>query len=139
KPRCRPPRRSNSIVDCGSADVPLKMTPEGERIYRLEGSGLLHKADFERAQIALSGEIAGAGRGKLLVVLDGFDGWAPEDDWGDMNFYMTEGDAIQRIAIVGDERWRSEMLMFAVADLRKSPVEYFPPGEIDYARAWLNR
>ena len=50
---------------------------------------------------------------------------------------MSYGDAITRIAIVGDERWRSEMLMFAAADLRKAPVEFFSEGAITTARAWL--
>ena len=119
--------------------MPLKTTPESGGIYRLDVSGLLSKADFERSQVTIAGAIARSGPIKLLVVLDRFGGWAPDDDWGGMNFYMTEGDAIQRIAIVGDERWRDEMLMFAVADLRKAPVEYFPESEIKYARAWLSR
>ena len=46
---------------------------------------------------------------------------------------------IDRIAIVGDERWRSEALMFAGADLRRAPVEYFAgsSSEDGAARAWL--
>ena len=51
---------------------------------------------------------------------------------------MELRDAIQRIAIVGNERWRAEMLMFAAADLRRAPVEFFPEGELTKARAWLS-
>jgi hypothetical protein len=54
-----------------------------------------------------------------------------------LNFYLKHGDAITRIAIVGDERWRSLSLMFASADLRRAPVEFFSPDKLADARAWL--
>jgi hypothetical protein len=55
-----------------------------------------------------------------------------------MGFYMKHGDAITRIAIVGDERWRDLAMMFASADLRKAPVEFFPENAMAQARAWLS-
>jgi hypothetical protein len=74
---------------------------------------------------------------RLLFVLQGFEGWEPKDDWSDLSFYVKHGDRIERIALVGDERWRDETLMFAVADLRKAPVEFFPAHAVEDARAWL--
>ncbi len=56
----------------------------------------------------------------------------------DLTFYVKHGGAIERIAIVGDERWRSQSLMFAGADLRKAPVEFFSPEQAADARAWLS-
>jgi hypothetical protein len=39
---------------------------------------------------------------------------------------------------LGDEKWRNETLMFASADLRRAPVEFFSsPNALDEARAWL--
>jgi hypothetical protein len=72
-----------------------------------------------------------------LCVLKGFQGWDSGGHWDNMSFYMTHGDAIQRIAIVGDERWRDLATMFASADLRKAPVEFFPEDAMARARAWL--
>ncbi len=51
---------------------------------------------------------------------------------------MKHGDAIERIAIVGPSRWRDHMLMFAGAELRKAPVQYFPVGTDAEARTWLS-
>ena len=59
------------------------------------------------------------------------------DDWSGLSSYITHGDSIERIAIVGPERWRSETMMFAIADLRKAPVEFFPEDAAAAARAWL--
>ena len=55
-----------------------------------------------------------------------------------MTFYVKHGDSIERIAIVGDERWRGEALMFAAADLRRAPVEFFAESALAEARAWLS-
>lgn len=115
----------------------LTMTPEGEGVYRLDVSGLLRKADLDFWQAALASQMVKAGDVRLLVVLDRFLGWDPGDNWSDLSFYAAHGDRIARIAIVGDERWRSEMLMFAVADLRKAPVEYFVAEALANARTWL--
>ena len=41
---------------------------------------------------------------RLLIWLDEFEGWEPRDDWRDLSFYAKHGDAVERIAIVGDER-----------------------------------
>ena len=58
--------------------------------------------------------------------------------WNDLSFYVKHGDTIERIAIVGPERWRSETLMFAGADLRRAPVGFFAEGAVAEARAWLS-
>ena len=73
-------------------------------------------------------------------MLDGFEGWEPRDNWSDLTFDAKYSDCIDRIAIVGDERWRSEAPMFAGADLRRAPVEYFGGSsrEDGGARAWLS-
>jgi hypothetical protein len=115
----------------------LAITHEGDAVYRLDVTGVLRKADFDRCQKTLAGEIDRLGSVRLLVVLDRFEGWDASDNWSDLAFYATYGDRIARIAIVGEERWRSHMLMFAAADLRKAPVEYFAEQAIGTARSWL--
>jgi hypothetical protein len=79
-----------------------------------------------------------AGTVRLLFVLTGFEGWEPGAPWNDLTFYVRHGERIERIAIVGDERWKSESLMFAGADLRSGPVEFFVPGALTKAREWLS-
>ncbi len=78
---------------------------------------------------------ARTGSARLLWVLDGFEGWDPQDRWDDLTYYVSHGDRIDRIAIVGPARWRSETVMFA--GVRRAPVEFFVDGTLDLARAWL--
>lgn len=117
--------------------VPATVGSEGGNRYRVDVSGMLRKSEMEKAQATLVQEMAHAGKVRLLFVLDQFKGWEKGPDWGDMRFYETHGQKVERIAIVGEERWRDDALMFALADLRKSPTRYFLPAEIDGARAWL--
>ena len=96
-----------------------------DNVYRLEVHGTLRKVELERCQDVLIDEMAASAPIRLLFLLEGFEGWEPDEDWNDLTFYMKHGGAIERIAIVGDERWRSLSMMFAAADLRRAPVEFF--------------
>jgi len=119
--------------------MPITVAREASGIFRLGISGLLRRSELDSAQAQLLGEMQrhGDATARLLVVLDAFEGWAPDPGWNDLTFYVRHGDAIVRIAIVGDERWRGHALMFAAADLRKGPVEYFAPEALSEAQAWL--
>ena len=121
--------------------MPTTLVREENRTYRLEIRGLLTKADLDRVQRELLDTISGdrGGTVRLLVRLEAFEGWETDPRWNDLSFYIVHGDSLERIAIVGDERWRGEALMFAAADLRKGPVEFFTPDLEAEARAWLRK
>jgi hypothetical protein len=117
--------------------MPISLHPESETVHRVEMSGLLRKEELDRCQAALVRDLRRVGHLHLLIVLEDFKGWAANPDWNDLTFYVQHGDAIERIAIVGDPRWKSQALMFAAAGLRKAPVEFFAEDDLAAARAWL--
>ena len=119
--------------------MPLTLSHDHGDTFRLEITGVLGKSELDQVQDQLLRELQrpGSPSARLLVVLQAFDGWESNSAWNDMHFYFFHGDVLARIAIVGEERWRSEALMFAAADLRRGPVEYFVPAEMDKAKAWL--
>jgi hypothetical protein len=114
------------------------MRHEHDDIYRLEIRRLLRQTDLARAENALLAEITRVGPVKLLVVLNGFEGFERQGNWDHAAFYTKHGDSIARIAIVGPERWRTEMLMFSAAGFRKGPVEFFQENASAEALAWLS-
>jgi hypothetical protein len=118
-------------------DMPITLQHEGDNIFRIGIQGMLRQSEMQQCQKQLVDEMHRLGTVRLLFVLDDFKGWAAQDNWNDLSFYVQHGDAIERIAIVGEERWRDHSLMFAAADLRKAPVEYFVRGALAQARAWL--
>jgi hypothetical protein len=117
--------------------MPIALQNDGDNVYRVDMSGLLRKAELDQCQAQLAAEIRRIGPVRLLITLNGFEGWEPGANWNDLSFYVKHGDSIERLAIVGDERWRNETLMFAGVDLRKAPVEFFPPSGTAEANAWL--
>jgi hypothetical protein len=136
----RPPRfrpQACSLLMGPGTSMSITLQHEDGNTYRLELCGTLQAADFERCQGELVREMGRVGRVRLLILLREFEGWDPDGRWNDLGFYTRHGDSIDRIAIVGPERWRGETLMFAGADLRAGPVEFFETAALTTARAWL--
>ena len=77
------------------------------------------------------------GKVRILVVAENFEGWQRGGNWGDISFQLEHDAEIERMAIVGDRKWEDLTLVFAAKGLRKFPIEYFEPGELSRARAWL--
>jgi hypothetical protein len=102
-------------------------------------SGTMTLADQKALQAEAKALIARGLQPRALLELDNFTGWEKSAGWGDMSFMVEHGDDIERMAIVGAERWRDEMLMFVAKGLRTTEIEYFGPGELDRAKQWLNR
>ena len=120
------------------AIMAISMQREDDNVYRLEVSGLLRRTDLEHCEAVLADEMRQTGQVKLLFVLKDFEGWETNGDWNDLTFYVKHGDAVERIAIVGDAKWRSHALMFAAAGLRRAPVQFFSEDDLPSARAWLS-
>jgi hypothetical protein len=119
-------------------EVPIELHHERDTTFRIDLRGTLRQSEFAHCQDEVLREASRLGPLRLLFVLDGFDGWDGGDTWNDLTFFVRHGDAIERIAIVGDERWRDLALMFAAADLRKAPVEYFA-ADLAAAHRWLDQ
>jgi hypothetical protein len=54
---------------------------------------------------------------------------------GDVSFLLEHESNMEKLAIVGDNKWRDEVLMFAGAGLRSNPLRYF--NDEASARSWL--
>jgi hypothetical protein len=117
--------------------MPIDLQNEGGNILRIELRGTLRQEEFAHCQQQVLHEVSRVGPVRLLFTLEGFEGWDSQDNWHDLGFFVRHGDAIERIAIVGDERWRDLALMFAAADLRNAPVEYFGAQDLASAHTWL--
>lgn len=100
-------------------------------------AGLLKKSEFDAAVNAEAAQWGPETRVRVLVLADEFQGWEQNEEWGDISFFFAHGDQIDRIAIVADPKWETEMMLFAGAGLRRAPVRFFPSGQTASARAWL--
>jgi len=107
-------------------------------VHVLQITGILTKKEFDDLRDNAAKKLGFFDRVKLLVIADKFDGWEAGADWGDSSFFSWHGWKIIKIAIVADPQWKSKFLAFTVAGLRRAPVEFFPTGQTEAARAWLD-
>jgi len=112
---------------------------EESGIFVLRVSGALRKEELDAVQAAgVKGMASDEDARVLVIVEEDFCGWVGSEEWGDMTFFVQHGDRIGKIAIVGDPQWKTRMLMFAGAGLRRAPVKYFTQDQLADARAWLS-
>ena len=117
--------------------MPVQIKYEPNDICVLRISGILKRSEFGAEQSALVRNIDTGSKPRLLVILEDFEGWERGADWNDLDFMISHGGEISKIAIVAEPRWEALALAFAGAGVRRAPVKFFPPSELEQARSWL--
>ena len=117
--------------------MPVEMNYEPDETCVLRISGILKRSEFGAQEKALARHIDSGSNPCLLVILENFEGWEGGADWNDLDFYISHGRKISKIAIVAERRWEPLALAFAGAGVRRTPVTFFPPNELGQARGWL--
>lgn len=100
-------------------------------------TGRLAQSELAAAQKDAAAILQKSGTKHMLVLAEKFEGWGT-GDWGDLTGQMAMEQYIDRMAIVGDDKWKSLALMFAGKGIRRMPIEYFAPADIAKAQAWLH-
>jgi hypothetical protein len=118
--------------------MPVQIDYEPKHLIVARFQGVLKRSEFGGTQNAAAKEIDAGFQPRVLAILDGFQGWERGADWNDLDFMLTHGNEIAKIAIVGDPRWETEALAFAGAGFRRAPVKFFPADGETQARAWLS-
>jgi hypothetical protein len=117
--------------------MPVQIQYQTHDICVLRISGTLKRSEFGAEERALARHIDTGSNPRLLVILENFEGWEGGADWNDLDFYILHGHKISKIAIVAERRWEPLALAFAGAGVRRTPVKFFPPNELEQARSWL--
>lgn len=100
-------------------------------------SGILTKPELDLCQKNAE-ETIQQGQAKILNIVTDFLGWDDNSgDWADLSFGERNDDYIQKMATVGDDKWRDQAAMFTLKGLRKFPIKYFSDGQEKLARLWL--
>jgi hypothetical protein len=106
-------------------------------VVTLKVSGTLTESELLQAQQAMAKIIRSRGKVRILVVTENFSGWEKGRDWADLSFQEEFDPCIEKMAIVGEQRWEELAMLFVASGLRTFPIEYFTSGELDQALAWL--
>ncbi|NOT12545.1 MAG: STAS/SEC14 domain-containing protein [Methylococcaceae bacterium] len=109
---------------------------DSESWIKLSGKLTVH--DFQELQSLAKLSLERFGQFRLLVELDGFQGWSREPGWEDSFFIEEDGNQISRIAFIGDEHWKDDVYMFTGKPMRKTAIEFFSQEQFVQAKAWLS-
>lgn len=117
--------------------MPCKIIESSGNLIRVRITGELTKTELDRIQAVAAEVIKREGKIKILVFLEEFLGWERGADWEDVDFQGEHDRDIEKIAIVGDEKWRNLVLAFTGKPFRPVAIAYFIPSQLDQARAWI--
>jgi hypothetical protein len=117
--------------------MPVEIIDASGKLLELKIRGMLGKTDHERLIQIAKEAIAREGKIKALIVAEDFKGWERHEAWGDVSFMMEEGQHIEKMAIVGDEKWKDDVLAFTAKGFRPTAIEFFPAPRLNEARTWL--
>ena len=112
-----------------------------EKIYgnvmEVHLNGKLTKEDYDRFVPDTEELIRQHEKIRLLVILDDFHGWGEAAAlWEDIKWDARHFNNVERIAIVGEERWQKWMAGFC-KPFTTAMVKYFDSGELALARGWI--
>ena len=117
--------------------MPVEVIDAAGKVLQVKIWGMLKKADHERLIQTAKEAIAREGKIRALIFAEGFAGWERREDWGDVSFMMGEGQQIEKMAIVGEEKWRDDALAFTAKGFRLTAIEFFPTSRLNEAHNWL--
>ena len=109
-----------------------------EGAITLRISGVLTRAEMSAAQRTVGELLDRQGKSRFLIIVQEFQGTAKSGDWGDVSFQAKYDKWIEKIAIVGDQKWEELAMMFVGKGVRPIPIEYFTAAELPKARLWLS-
>ena len=115
----------------------VTITKEPENLFVVCVNGILTYNDMKEVEDSSARVNDNNQKVKILILAEQFSGWGKEGDWGDLTFMQEHDQYIEKIAVVADEKWKDQILMFLGAGRRQASVEFFFPDEEEDAREWL--
>ena len=110
---------------------------ETDRLIVCRVSGQLRYEEWLQLNAGGENPMPETGKLRALILLEHFSGWDNDEGWADLSWVDENDERLDRVACVGEERWRAEMEVFMLKDLRPVEIRYFGPGEEALARFWL--
>lgn len=109
---------------------PLPST--SQKVLGFKLSGKLHDEDYKTFVPAIDAA-AGSGKISLVAVFHDFHGWDMHALWDDIKFSTTHCTKIERIALVGENKWE-EWMGKVCKPFTMAKIQYFSAG--NEAAAW---
>jgi ubiquinone/menaquinone biosynthesis C-methylase UbiE len=117
--------------------VAIQLTEKSEgRILEVHVSGKLTHRDYQRFVPEFDRLTRKHGKIRAFFEMENFHGWNVAALWDDIKFDLKHFANIERIAMVGDQRWQKWMSRFC-RPFTTAEIRYFNRSAADRAHAWL--
>ena len=113
-----------------------QLPADSPKVLGFKMSGKLHDEDYKKFVPLVDDAIAKSGKVRLLAQFHDFHGWDARALWDDIKFSTTHCTKIERIALVGENKWQ-EWMAKVCKPFTMATIRYFDASEIDAAWAWL--
>lgn len=118
--------------------MPIRLEEEENGLYlTVHVSGKLVKDDYETFVPEFERLVKLNGKLRLLFDMAGLQGWDMGAAWEDIKFDFNHFSDIERIALVGDNKWEKAMATLC-KPFTTASVKYFDHTQISEARKWLH-
>jgi hypothetical protein len=118
--------------------MPIQLNEEnGGKILAVHVSGKLIKADYGRFVPEFERLVKQHGKLRLLFDMTGFHGWDAGAMWEDFKFGSKHFADIERLAMVGENKWQQGMATFC-KPFTTATIRYFDRADAAGAREWLS-
>ena len=108
----------------------------GGDILEMEASGKLVSSDFEGLESTFQRKLKQGHKLRVLLKMQDFHGWEPAAFWDEVKFDLKHFGDIERLAMVGDERWEKFLTEFS-RPFTAAKIRYFDASALAAARSWL--
>lgn len=105
-------------------------------VLEVDLHGKLCREDFERICPDTERLISQYGKIRILVTMRDFEGWDMGAFWEDLKWEAKHFNDVERLAMVGDERWQKWMTSFC-KPFTTAEVRYFPFEQLEEAQEWV--
>ena len=109
----------------------------GGKLLVVHVSGKLEKADYEHFVPEFERLVHQHGKLRVLFDMTYFHGWDAGALWEDIKFDIKHFADIERLAMVGEEKWEQGMVIFC-KPFTSATIRYFHHSDIAEARTWLS-
>ena len=109
---------------------------KGGKLLEVEVSGKLHREDYPHFIPEFEQHVQDHGKVRVLFDMHDFHGWDMGALWEDTKFDATHFKDIERLAMVGDQKWQQWMATFC-KPFTTAKIRYFDQDHRSEARTWL--
>jgi hypothetical protein len=109
---------------------------KGGKVLEVHASQKLTAKDYEHFLPEVERSILAHGKMNILFVMDDFHGWTAGALGEDVKFAVKHFNDIDRVAMVGENKWQELMSMFCKM-FTMAEVRYFTQDRKQEAQSWL--